>query len=177
MSMATSGWHLRAQPFTGIFEPTIDALVFASIRNAQANPEDFTLALFKPNVAVDARGAALELEQPDFDALKTLSYVAVDPAEVPSSGSFRNQWAIAHPVTSRPIDRLLVKRNEALVEVQVYGYEQGKTALREPVGDITELPPVLYDVFGLILEAREDGPGEPNADLVGKVKESLNDLL
>jgi hypothetical protein len=175
--MTTSGWHLRAQPFNGTFKPTIDALVFASIRNAQTNPEDFTLALFKPNVAVDARGAALKLEQPDFDVLKTLSRRAVDPAEVPSSGLFRNQWAIAHAATSRPIDRLLVNKNASFVEVQVYGYEQGKTALREPVGDITELPPVLYDVFGLILEAREDGPGEPNADLVGKVKESLDDLL
>lgn len=175
--MTSSGWHSRAQPFTGTFEPTRDALVLASIHSTPVNPEGFTLALFTPNIAVDARGAALTLEQADFDALKSLSNRAVDPAEVPSPGTFRNQWAIAHPITSRPIDRLLVKNSEGFAEVSVSGYEQGKTTLRAPVGEITELPAVLYDVFGLILEAREDGPGEANADLVGKVKELLDGAL
>jgi hypothetical protein len=175
--MSSPGWHARAQPFTGTFLPTSDALVLASIHSTPVKPEDLTLALFTPNIAVDARGAALILEQADFDSLKSLSNRAVDPAEVPSPGTFRNQWAIAHPITSRPIDRLLVKNSESFSEVSVSGYEKDKTALRAPVGAITELPAVLYDVFGLILEAREDGPGEPNADLVSKVKELLEGAL
>jgi hypothetical protein len=172
-----AGWHARATPMTEPFEPSRDTLVLASIHSTPVNPEDFTLGLFTPNIAIDSRGALLQVEASDFEALSSLANAAVNPSEVPESGSFRNQWAISHPITSRPIDRLLVPKDADFAEVQVSGFEKGNTQLKRPVDGLTELPGILYEEFGLVLEAREEGPGEPNAALVEKVKALLGEVL
>jgi hypothetical protein len=184
-SSPTAGWHARATPLSGSertsFEPSLSALVFASIHSTPVNPEGFTLALFTPDLAVDARGALLRLTPDDFSALSDLARMAVNPNEVPETGTFRNQWAIAHPITSRPIDRLLVPSYGDIAgefkEVQVSGYQKGRTRLRAPVGEKTELPDVLHELFGLIQEGSEDGPGEPDETLVGRVKVLLEGVL
>lgn len=47
------------------------------------------MALFKPDVAVDAMGRVLSVEKPDFDALVSQTKATTS---LPDTGSFRNQW-------------------------------------------------------------------------------------
>jgi hypothetical protein len=177
-SSSISGWHARAttHPDGADYTPKADALVFAVIHSLPADPEGFSLALFKPDAAVDARGAALKLQQDDWDALARLSASAI--SDVPAVGSFPNQWRIAQPTTSQPIDRLLAKNGDKFDQVSISGYSKTRTALKSPVGDITELPGVLYEFFGLLQEGREGYErGTEDIALIGKVKALLQDVI
>ena len=49
----------------------------------------FSVALFKPNVAIDAMGRVLIVAQEDFTALEEL---ARSVSSLPETGAFRNQW-------------------------------------------------------------------------------------
>lgn len=49
----------------------------------------FSVAFFKPNVAIDAMGRVLVVPQDDFDALANL---AQQVSGLPETGAFRNQW-------------------------------------------------------------------------------------
>ncbi|KAF8994105.1 hypothetical protein BDQ17DRAFT_1431241 [Cyathus striatus] len=66
----------------------------------------------------------------------------------------------------QPIDRVLIslealalKLKEAYAEeyreVSLQSYEKGKMALMQEHGGYTELPKVLQDLMGMVLEARE----------------------
>jgi hypothetical protein len=50
--------------------------------------EGFTLALFKPSSAIDARGRALKLEQHDWDGMVSAADAGMD---LPETGEFQNQ--------------------------------------------------------------------------------------
>lgn len=47
------------------------------------------MALFKPDVAIDAMGRVLKVQPDDFEALKDLSQSV---STLPDTGAFRNQW-------------------------------------------------------------------------------------
>ncbi|KAI0341737.1 hypothetical protein BDW22DRAFT_269156 [Trametopsis cervina] len=165
------GWHARAQPHPdpSSFTPDRAQLAFAVLRNAAANPEGFTLALFAPDIAIDASGQVLVAQSADFTGLVSLAKQTVD---LPPTGSSMNAWRIAQPRTSQPIERLFVPGPDGqLVQTSVQGYEKGKTELSKPVGDTDQLPPLLEELFGLIGEAR-DGyvRGEEDAATIRKVK-------
>jgi hypothetical protein len=49
----------------------------------------FSVALFKPNVAVDAMGRVLVLTESDWNALADL---ASQTTNLPETGAFLNQW-------------------------------------------------------------------------------------
>ncbi|CAL1704906.1 unnamed protein product [Somion occarium] len=171
------GWHGRAtfHPSPETFTPTREILAFAVLHHAPAIPDGFTLALFKPDVAVDARGKVLILNPDDFTGLSDLARQTLD---LPSTGSFMNAWRIAQRRTDQPIERLFVPGSTtALVETSVQGYEKGKTELKTPVGDIHELPEVLHELFGLIAEARDGYErGKEDEDTISKVKAVLGDV-
>ncbi|KAI0693265.1 hypothetical protein BC835DRAFT_1253549, partial [Cytidiella melzeri] len=152
---STAGWHSRAQPHPdpSSFTPTRDTLSLAVLRNAPADPEGFTLALFSPDIAVDASGSVLRLENHnDFTSLVALANQA---NELPRTGSFMNMWCLKRARTSQPIERLFVPLTSGeLVQTSVQGYEKGLTELKERVGEYTTLPGVLQELFGLVEEAR-----------------------
>ncbi|KAI0093596.1 hypothetical protein BDY19DRAFT_881625 [Irpex rosettiformis] len=173
--MALTGWHTRTTPYPSpaTFTPTRASLAFAVLRNAQADPEGFTLALFSPDLAVDARGKVLLLQKTDWDGLVGLAGETVD---LPKTGKFWNAWKVRQERTSQPIDRLLVATSESgeLVETSVQGWEKGKTELSEPVGEIAQLPPVLDELVGLVREGREGYvKGEEDKIVIGKIKDVL----
>ncbi|KAF9652834.1 hypothetical protein BDM02DRAFT_3183185 [Thelephora ganbajun] len=154
MQSAVANWRDRAEWIRNpeSWQPQRKDLVFAVIRNAQVEHHALTLALFGPNIAVDANGNVLALRDDDFS---TLSSLASQTLELPQTGNFRNTWIIRRPTTSQPIERLLVATSEIEVaETSVQGYNnQGEFKLEHPVGDITILPPLLQDLFGLILKS------------------------
>lgn len=145
--------------------------MFAVVRNAKVENHSLTLALFGPNIGVDASGNALVLKEDDFS---TLSSLASQTLELPPTGNFRNTWTIHRPTTCHAIERLLVSTSESEVtETSLQGYNnQGEFELEHPMGDIAVLPPLLQNLFGLILEARTDyDPRRRNEAVLKKVLE------
>lgn len=149
------GWRERAERLQNpeSWQPKRKDLVFAVIQGAQVEHFALTLALFGPNLGVDASGNVFVLKDTDFS---TLSSLASQTLELPKAGNFRNTWIIRRPTTLQPIERLLVSTSErGVVETGVQGYnDEGEYELEQPVGDITALPPLLQDLFGSILKAR-----------------------
>ncbi|KAI0748266.1 hypothetical protein C8Q80DRAFT_1170955 [Daedaleopsis nitida] len=173
MSPSVQGWHSRAaDPHTAAadFTPTKDALAFAVLLNAQADPEGFTLALFHPDIAVDARGRVLQLQPSDFSKLTAL---AAEVNHLPDTGSFMNAWRVVHDRTEQKIDRLFAKTSAGnLKQTSVQGWHTDKKQLKTAVGDHAELPAVLDELFGYIQEGREGYNYDrvDNSDLIAKVK-------
>lgn len=152
----TAGWHARAQssPSLTDFSPNRDTLQFALLRSSPAEPEGFTLALFSPDIAVDATGRVYHIQASDFTTLTTLSSRTLD---LPQTESFMNTWRIKRPTTSQPIQRLYVANSEGkMVVTSVYGFPGGEPrTLATPVAEYTELPSGLTEFLSLALEARE----------------------
>lgn len=65
----------------------------------------FSVALFKPNVAVDAMGRVFVLTEEDFSALSAL---AAETAGLPTTGSFRNQWRQVNPTSILALHLILI---------------------------------------------------------------------
>jgi len=157
MQSAVADWRDRAERIRNpeSWQPERKDLVFAVVLNGPVEHHALTLALFHPNIGVDASGNVLALKEDDFSAMSRL---ATRTLELPQTGEFRNAWILRRPTTSQPIERLLVSTGGSeLVETSVQGYNnQGGFDLKEPVGDVTVLPHLLQDLFGLILKARTD---------------------
>lgn len=170
-----SGWHTRAGSYLSpeSFTPTREGLAFAALYHAPANPDGFSVAFFHPNVAVDARGEILVVNQEDFEGLETLARASLElpPTELPM-----NTWRISQRRTDQPIHRLHVPRSaDEIVETGVQGFEKGKKVLKEPVAGITELPEVLHEIIGLVVEGREGYErGKANEEVISKVKGVLD---
>jgi hypothetical protein len=183
-SSSLTGWHSRATPYLGPFIPTPSALKLAVLHNSPVEPEGFTLALFNApaKIAVDTAGKILVVQDDDFMNLLTL---AGKLKELPDAGNFRNTWVVAQPVTSRPIERILVPvssedgsgNRPGYRETSVQGYDGVKTQLRKRVGDIQDLPSLLIDLVSLVLEAREGGSGNRDIGTINRVKAVLGDVF
>ena len=153
-----SGWHTRAKahPSPNTFSPSRDTLAFAVSRTLFRGG-GLSLALFTPNIAVDASGRVLEVDHSDFAGLKALAHKAL---ELPKSDDSQNLWTVKQKRTDEPIDKLLVPEGSVeLKSVSVSGYDKKHRELAEPVAGFSELPDVLWELFGLVEEA-EKGHGE-----------------
>ncbi len=127
------GWYSRSTPqddstSSSTFTPTREALAFAVLHSAQADADGFTLALFHPNIAVDAMGRLLVVEKDDFTGLTTL---AQKTPGLPQTGSFWNTWRVSQERSEQVIRRLLVATSKEgeLVETSVQGYSKEQRAL------------------------------------------------
>lgn len=169
-----SGWHTRLHSFEGDFNPSREALAFTQLFNSKVEPEGFTAAFFTPNIVIDARGVVSTLSQEDWNGLRDLAQRA--SGELPQTGNFRNQWRIRQARTGFPIDWLRVATSQEgdLKDVSVYGFDGRTAELESPVGEFTQLPPVLSELFGLMKEARDGYTrGEANSDIINRVKSVL----
>jgi hypothetical protein len=184
ISSSLTGWHSRATPYHGSFTPTHSALKLVVLHNSPVEPEGFTLALFSTpaKLAVDSVGRVLVVRDDDFMNLLAL---AGELRELPDAGNFRNTWVVAQPVTSRPIERILVPASPGdgsgnrpgYRETSVQGYDGVKTQLRRRVGDIQDLPSLLTHIVSLVLEAREGGGGPRDLGMINRVKAILGDVF
>ncbi|XP_006460608.1 hypothetical protein AGABI2DRAFT_192262 [Agaricus bisporus var. bisporus H97] len=185
MSIPSSltGWHSRATPYPDNFTPTRSTLKLAVLRNSPVEPEGFTLALFSTpaKIAVDAAGKVLTVRDDDFSNLLALAGSLKD---LPDANNFRNTWVVAQPMTSRPIDRILVPvdpedgsgNRPGYKETSVQGHDGVKTELRRPVGDMQDLPPSLMNLVSSVLEAREKD-GDRDVGTINRVKAVLGDVF
>ncbi|KAI0082738.1 hypothetical protein K474DRAFT_1654890 [Panus rudis PR-1116 ss-1] len=172
------GWFGRAKPYPSpeTFSPSRENLAFAVLHHAPADPDGFTLALFSPDIAVDAMGHLHTIDKADFAGL---THLAQGTLKLPPTGLFMNTWKVAQRRTDNPIERLYVPKAEGdLVQTSVQGYEKGKKELKAPVGDIRELPDVLHEFFGLVAEARTGYErGREDKEFLSRVKAVLgNDI-
>jgi hypothetical protein len=147
--------------------------------NAPADPDGFTLALFSPNVAIDARGRVLEVAHDDWVGIVAL---AAQAAGLPLPDSSNHCWRIEQRRTSWPIDKLWLplRADNGRVEWRdpsVYGYEKGKLRLSQPVGDRADLPEELHALIGLLREGRDEyKKGMEDAAMIAKVKDVIGEL-
>ncbi|KXN85406.1 hypothetical protein AN958_11378 [Leucoagaricus sp. SymC.cos] len=181
MSTSPAGWRARAASYQDSFTPERSALRLAVLRNAPVDHEGFTLALFDSpgNIAVDAAGRVLSVQDSDFDSLIAL---AEQTKSLPSTGTFRNTWVIAQPITSRPIERVLVpvegsEDGSGYKQTSVQGYDGVQTLLKKPVGEYEHLPSTLHELIGSVLEAREGEEGNKDDLMINRVKAILGNVF
>jgi len=63
------------------------------------------------------------------------------------------------------------------VETSVHGYVKGFGDLKTPVRDITELPDILKELFGLVSEGRGGyHSGDEDKNIIRNVKDIVGDL-
>ncbi|KAF7361792.1 DNA repair protein rad5 [Mycena venus] len=177
--LTQTGTHgTKPHPSPTSFTPSRSVLSLAVLRNSQVEPEGFTLALFDADdgkVAVDAMGRVLLVADGDYSGITALARRVAE--ELPETGRFRNTWVIRQPTTSQPIDRLFSVVEGRLVETSVQGFVKGTKELKIPVGDISELPDVLSELTGLVLEGRTGySRGSGDSEMVRKVKDVLSDV-
>ncbi|KAJ3510631.1 hypothetical protein NLJ89_g4560 [Agrocybe chaxingu] len=156
-----------------------------SFETPPVEPEGFTLALFSPLTAVDAKGNAYTLQQGDYEGILA---IAERVKLLPNTGGFRNTWRVLHVTTSKPIDRILSPKTalgdgpssegyEAeYIETGVYGFDKTRRQLKEPVDEYKELPDELWELTGLAWEARETS-GERDELALQKVRAVFADAL
>ncbi|KAG6833419.1 hypothetical protein H0H87_007404 [Tephrocybe sp. NHM501043] len=167
-SSSFASWHTRAQGIShaalSTFIPSRDTLSLAVLLNAPAENEGFTLALFSQSkedgsgshvFAVDALGNTLLMAEKDASGILSL---AKEASSLPQTETFRNTWVVKRPTTSLPIHRLFIF-NEASGnnphEISVQGFTKETKELKRPIQGNEELPQVLWELVGLVLEARE----------------------
>lgn len=162
--------------------------MFAVLLNTPAENDGFTLAFFsQPKehgsgtrvIAVDALGHVLVVADQDAAGILELAKEAL---ALPPTGHFRNTWVVKRPTTSQPIHRLFIfpdRAGNSPYQISVQGFTKETRTLLRPVQGIDELPEVLWELAGLILEAREGASMEATKDEVslGKVRDVVASLF
>ncbi|KIK06320.1 hypothetical protein K443DRAFT_3107 [Laccaria amethystina LaAM-08-1] len=190
-SSPCSGWRTRAEkyPNSQSYIPHRGDLKLAVVRNAPADSEGFTLALFsnpvgKERVAVDASGGVFVLAAHDFDGILGLAQRTLS---LPKPNNFQATWVVKHERTSQPIDRILVAHvdlpsqpledyREEYTETSVQGFDKRKRELERAVDKIFELPLELWELTGVVLEARASG-GEDDEGVLKRVRNVLGNVF
>ncbi|KAF8877364.1 hypothetical protein BD779DRAFT_1677355 [Infundibulicybe gibba] len=180
-----AGWHARATPhpdpqefLQGISPSTLN---ISSIRNGQADPSAFNFAMFTVShigflqvighVVVDARGQVLVPDFKDADGILALAQ------QTPPLSNNGDVWEIKSLVTDRPTDNVVVPNGNGFTETRVNGFTKETRELQQPVGDITELPHPLWELFGLVLEAQDGSDsGNVDSDVINRVKAVIDQL-
>lgn len=184
---SASGYLRRATPYPNPHSYTANraALKFLVLRNGMVEHDGFTLAIFEDRVAIDAKGTTSTLTQPDYD---TIIRLAEATSALPSTGDFRNQWRVNHEITGLPIERILYPRSslsrtpaenyeDEYAETSVYGFDKTLTKLEEPTNGYEDLPRPLFELTGLVLEAREGEEGERDNLVLQRVKDVLGNVF
>jgi hypothetical protein len=183
-----ASWHTRAlrrpHPSPHTFTPTRQLLLLAVLLHAPVEHEGLTLTLYSNNenksvmVAIDACGRVLLVSEKDAAGIFAL---AGKTLELPKSEWWRNTWVVQRQMTSQTIHRLFIHSEDpdrCLKEVGVQGFSKETRELNTSVEGLQKLPDALWELTGLLLEARE-GVDTNNRDhtVLGKVREIVKDLF
>ncbi|KAG6889322.1 hypothetical protein C0992_005648 [Termitomyces sp. T32_za158] len=187
-----ASWYNRAQPLSqainSAFVPSFDTLSLAVLLNAPVENDGFTLAFFSQLkedgsgtrvIAVDALGNALLVADQDATGILELAKQAL---ELPPTEGFRNTWVVKRPMTSQPIHRLFIfsdRAEDSPYQISVQGFTKETRTLQRPVQGLDELPEVLWELVGLVLEAREGASLGATRDEVslGRVRDVVASLF
>ncbi|CAG8577605.1 9895_t:CDS:2, partial [Acaulospora colombiana] len=151
------GWHTRATESTSVtassFDPKAEDLLATFFYSTKGSGDGFTMALMKPNIAVDAAGRILTLSSGDFVGLQEV-VDAVKP--LPQTDEWRGQWRIKQDRTCFGFDRIQIPGQP---EISIYGWVKPKEGmaleLESPAKGFTHLPQELGMLVKLAREARE----------------------
>ena len=186
-----SGYLDRATPYPdpANFKPPRSSLKFIVLRNAQAEPNGFTLAIFSSDgtsatdktYATDSVGAVYTLQAEDAAKIQALS----DKVAHGKGDEAPTYWTLKSRISCRPIEKLLfpkdaqgvsdtpaADRDTEFVEISVYGFNYVETKLREPTDDGREtLPENVWELTAVALEARKTREGaKASEDVLTMVK-------
>ncbi|KAB5590691.1 hypothetical protein CTheo_5862 [Ceratobasidium theobromae] len=173
-----TGWHSRSTPHQDgpAYDIRKENLVLGMARNSKVEPEGFSVAFFKPNVAVDAMGRVLVVPESDWTAIVNL---ATQTLSLPTTGEWMNQWRVKHDRTCYPIDQLCVAKPDGRLHViSVYGHDGQTTQLQPPVHGRNNLPDSINTLISYAKEGREGFElGEENTQVTDRIKPILSEAL
>lgn len=194
--MTSQGWHSRAlqtpHPDPYSFTPTPESLILTVLLNAQSDPQGISLAFFADTeriIVVDALGRISLVEPSDFDGIRSLANRAL---ALPDAGSWMNTWVVKRGFTCQPNHRIFISPQEQLTntnttprslsnlkQIGVQGFSETTKELCYPINGYLELPYELWELTGLLLEARAGAgwPGEGRDDIVLDKLRSVVDPL
>jgi hypothetical protein len=128
-------------------------------------------------VAIDTHGRVLHVSK--LDAAGILG-VAEKTLELPQAEEWWNKWVVEQPRTSQPIHRVFIHSQDPdkpLKEVSVQGFSKEIRELKTPVEGFRQLPDSLWELVGLVLEARDGSYEDRDPVVLGKVREVVKDLF
>jgi hypothetical protein len=147
------GWHTHATESSSVtpssFHPTVEDIVVTIVKSSMVG-KTFTMALVKPNLAIDSNGRILSLSPAEFAQF----HEVVDAVNLlPRTGSW-DQWRVKHSTTCWPIDEILIPGQG---ERSVYGWVEpgiwGTLKLESRTSGYTHLPQELTKLLRLANEA------------------------
>jgi hypothetical protein len=147
------GWHAHATESTSVtpssFDPKLEDIVVTIIKSSMRG-KTFTMALVKPNLAIDSNGRILSLSPAEFAQYQEM----VDAVNLlPRTGNW-DQWRVKHSTTCWPIDKILIPGQG---ERSVYGWEEpgswGTLKLESRTNGYTHLPQEITQLLRLAKEA------------------------
>ena len=168
--------------------PQRSLLTLVAFRNAKGDPESFSRAVFPDRVATDANGHVYVPDQEDYDGMMELAQAVAGLAK---AEGYRNQWRVRQERTCYPTDYILcaasprrtsrsaaAANNDArkLREIGVYGFDEHKLLLKVRTRWYSKLPGCLWELTGLVIEARER-PGKRDNLVHQRVGSFLEDVV
>jgi hypothetical protein len=168
-----SNWYDRTSPLPSSTPLSKSNLLFTVTYNAMSG-SGFSLALFKPDIAVTSAGQIRKIQADDFVGFSKLAEEASMLPIPESSRDFRGMRAfrVDHLTTCHPITILnILKVSEAgepvFDKTSVYGFSKGTQVLQGG----GNLPDVLWELLGLVSEAPGRRDAEVDEDVLKRVKE------
>ena len=181
-----SGYLKRADhhPNPHSYDPQRNQATLIGLRDALRGSDPFSLAIFSDKTAIDMKGNVYVLDGADYDGIVELARAV---GSLPKIDDFPNQWRVKHQITCRPIDRILLPKaflptspaadnDSEFSETSVYGFSKIHSFLQTPIHGYDSLPHSLWEITGLVVEARET-PGEEDTLVLQKVTSVLGDSL
>ncbi len=182
-----SGYLQRAalHPNPHSYNPQRNQVTLIGLRDALRGSDPFSLAIFLDKTAIDMKGNVYVLDQEDYDGITELARAVENLPKI--DDDFCNQWRVKNQITCRPIERILLPKallptsptaydDSEFAETSVYGFSQSHSFLQRPVDGHDKLPHSLWQLTGLVIEARET-PGKKDTLVLEKVTNILGDNL
>lgn len=187
-SVTARGWHARAVPHPNrdVFTPSPENLVFVAKTHGVAEQNGFVMALFHPDIAVDACGRVLQLRPRDFHLI---TWLTDEASRLPPTGRNCRAWWIAQNDSRQTDSSTEIYARTSAGEMRgtaVSGWHPRRTLLQWPrfmLGaprDRQHLPPVVHELVGYVVEGREGykprggGAEKERSRLVDRIKGMAN---
>ncbi|KIM35360.1 hypothetical protein M413DRAFT_32549 [Hebeloma cylindrosporum] len=158
-----AGYLQRSEPHSKPLKPIRSALELGVLRNSQVDDEGIDLAIFSDTTVIDSEGGIVILKEYDFPGIMELALLVNN---LPKANGF------LEPVASPARPNGSSDRWDFVRWGGAFAKSKGEVQVGESVGGFTTLPPLLWELVGLAMEAREY---EPEEDVV--VLEILKGIL
>jgi hypothetical protein len=173
-----SNWYDRSSPLPSSTPISKSDLLFTVTYSAMGG-SGFSLALFKPDIAVTSAGQIRKIQADDFVGFSKLAEEASTLPSPENSRDYRGMRAFrvhhqtsCHPFTILNVLKVPEAGEPVLDETSVYGFSK-VTQVLEGGGN---LPDVLWELLGLVSEAPGRRDAELDEDVLKRIKEIKTEL-